>query len=144
MINIIEVIREFVKGCPFLDEFNTGIGVDHLAEDDTAYMIEAVPGKPIIKKYVNGDTLRQCLFAFSSKEAYGDNVRQNLENIGFFDNFSNWLEECSKKDILPTLGEGQTPKAIEATTTGYAYDTEVNKAQYRIQCRLIYFQTNRR
>lgn len=140
MANVIGAIREFIKGCPHLEEFHKGIGVDYLAEDDTAYMIESVPGKPILRRYINGDTDRQFLFAFSTQEAYGSDVKQNLENIGFFDNFSAWLEQCTDEGNLPTLGENQTAKKIEVTSTGYAYNTGVDKAQYRIQCRLIYLQ----
>lgn len=140
MSNVIGAIREFIKGCPCLDEFNKGIGVDYLAEDDTAYMVEAVPGKPIVKRYINGDTDRQCIFAFSTREAYGSNVKQNLENIGFFDDFAAWLERCTEEGKLPALGENQVAKKIEVISTGYAYDTGVDKAQYRIQCRLVYLQ----
>lgn len=140
-MNVLEAVRTFIKEeCPCLEDFYHGLGVDYLEEEDTAYMIEAVPGSPVVKRYINGDTDRQCLFAFSSRESYGSNVRQNLENIGFFDTFTDWMERCSREGNLPALGEGRQAKKLEVTSTGYAYRTGVDKAQYRIQCRFLYFQ----
>lgn len=144
MTNVLEAIRTFIKEeCPCLEEFYNGLGVDYLEEEDTAYMIEAVPANPIVKRYINSDTERQCVFAFSSRESYGSNVRRNLENIGFFDVFADWMEQCNREERLPKLGEKQTAKKLEVLTSGYVYQAGVDKAQYRIQCRLIYLQERR-
>lgn len=139
-MNIVESVREFIKTCPYLDEFHRGIGVDFLKEKETSYMIESVPADPVVKTYLGGDTVRQFVFAFSSRESYGEDVRQNLENTGFYEHFADWMEEQTKSKKLPELGEGKQAMLIEATSTGYPYDTDVKTAQYRIQCRLVYFQ----
>lgn len=137
---IIDSLRDYIKACPYLGEFNKGINVDYLAVDSVTYSIEEVPCEPILKRYVNGDTKRQYVFIFASRESYGPDVLVNIENSGFYEDFANWLEIQSSKGDLPILDENKESLILEASTTGYAFQTEIDKARYQIQCRLIYFQ----
>lgn len=140
---VIEGIRDFIKACPYLNEFNRGINVDYLGEKTSSYSIEDIPAKPILKNYIDGSSLRQYLFVFSSREAYGNDVIQNLENIGFYEHFSRWLEQQSRLGNLPQIGIGKTARKIETLTTGYTgevMDMQMDKCRYQIQCRLVYFQ----
>lgn len=139
---IIDSIRDFIKECPHIDDFHKGINIDYLNEDATSYSIISVPSDPILKKYINGDTERQLLFVFASREYYSNEIFQNLENIGFYEKFSEWMEHQSSIGGLPILDEGKVAKKLEAITTGYAFDAEMDKCQYQIQCRLTYCQKN--
>lgn len=139
---IIDSVRNFIKECPHIADFHKGINIDYLNEDATSYSIISVPSDPILKKYINGDTERQLLFVFASREYYSNEVFQNLENIGFYEKFSEWMEHQSSIGILPVLDEGKFAKKLEAITTGYAFDAEMDKCQYQIQCRLLYCQKN--
>lgn len=140
MTNIMHALREYIKECPCLDEYHKGIGVDFLASEGEYYSIESAPGAPILKRYVDGSAKKQQVFIFSSREAYSDDVRQNLENIGFFEHFADWLDKKTAMDEFPDLGPGKEPLKIEATTSGYAYQTDMKYAKYQIQCRLLYLQ----
>lgn len=139
---IIDSIRKFIRTCPHLQEFEGAIkvNVDYLGEESTVYSIEEVPCKPIIKKYVDGTSVRQYEFVFASRESYGADVLQNIDNSGFYENFAEWLELQSNSGNLPKLGKPKECRSIESTTTGYAFQTDVDKARYQIQCKLIYFK----
>lgn len=137
---IMEAIRDIIKKCPYLDEFYQSIGVDHLGKDSTSYSIESVPGKQILKRDIVGNTKRQYLFNFASREAYGEDVRNQIDNIGFYEHFSDWLEQVSTEGDFPELEQGKEILKIEAITGGYAFDTDMQKAKYQIQCRLVYYQ----
>ncbi|WP_338433456.1 chloramphenicol resistance protein [Clostridium tyrobutyricum] len=139
---IIDKIRNFIRQCPYLQEFNGAIkvNVDYLDGEPTVYSIEEVPAEPILKRYIDGSTRRQYNFIFTSRESYGPDVLQNIANSGFYEDFAQWLEECSDNDNLPVLGDGKEALKIEATTTGYAFQTDENSARYQIQARLIYNQ----
>lgn len=140
-MTIIESIRDFISTCPYLDEFHKGLGVDHLKEDGPAYMIESTPCEPIIKKYMDGSSIRQYEFIFASKDMYGSDVMQNIENIGFYEHFANWLEEQTKARSFPVMDEGMNPQSILAIASGYIFNTEgIDEAVYQIQCRLKYFK----
>lgn len=140
MMNIIESIRTFIKNCPCLPDYYKSIGVDHLSDEVTSYTIEQTPANPIVKRYIDGSAKKQCLFVFASREAYGADVRQNLDNLGFYFNFANWLEESTREGNLPVLEDEFVPLELEAQTPGYLYDANVSRAQYRIQCRFVYLE----
>lgn len=137
---IIDGLKTFMQGCPLLEEFNAAVGVDNLPERDDGFAIETVPCEPIKKRYINGDAIMQYMFNFTSKASYGEDVRQNIENIGFYESFAEWLDMCTRTNNLPDLPEGMTAQKIIAVTTGYIFDTEVDTAKYMIQCRLEYFK----
>lgn len=139
-IKIIEAVRKFIKTCPHIKKFNDGIGVNFLKEDPVSYVIETAPSEPIIEKYMDGGSDRQYVFNFSSRESYGADIRQNIDNCGFYESFEEWLEEQSKKGNFPKLASGKVPFQIEAITSGYVDDVLPGKAKYVIQCRLLYFQ----
>lgn len=138
---IINSLRNFIRECPYLQEFNGAIrvNVDYLGEESTVYSIEETPCEPIIKKYVDGSSKRQYQFVFTSRENYGADVLQNIDNCGFYEHFSTWLEEQNLIGNLPEL-ENKEALKIEATSTGYAFQTDIDKARYQIQCKLIYMQ----
>lgn len=136
---IIDDLRKFIGTCPYLEAFNKGINVDFLAEDSTTYSIEEIPTQPILKRYINGDTVRQYDFIFASRESYGADVFQNIENSGFYEHFAKWLEDETLKGKLPLMG-GNEVRSVLATTSGYAIETDIDKARYQIQCKLIYFK----
>lgn len=137
---IIDSIRNYIKQCPYISEFAKGVNVDYLAEDTTSYSIEEIPCDPIAKKYIGGDSKRQYQFIFTSRESYGSDVLQNIDNCGFYENFANWLESETIKNDLPILDSDKECLKIEATSTGYAFQTDIDKARYQIQCRLTYLQ----
>ncbi|EHR1329371.1 chloramphenicol resistance protein [Clostridium perfringens] len=141
-MTIIESIRNFIKKCPYLEEFEgvVRIGVDYLDKESTTYSIEKVPCNPIIKKYVDGSCKKQELFIFSSRESYGQDVFNNLENINFYEKFAEWIEEMNVKGELPLIDNRRKAEKLEVTSNGYAFQTDVDKAQYQIQLKLIYIE----
>lgn len=140
-MTIIESIRDYIKQCPHLSEFNKGINVNYLGEEDDSYCIEETPSNPIVKKYIDGSSVRKFLFVFASKEAYGQDVMQNIENSGFYEHFADWLEEQSEKGNLPILEKGKEARKIQANTNGYLFNAEMDKASYQIQLELTYYQS---
>ena len=84
--------------------------------------------------------MKQEEFIFCSRESYGGNVFENLENINFYENFVSWLEEKNRTGDLPILDGNREVEKIEILTPGYAFQTDVDKARYQIQLRLIYIE----
>lgn len=139
---IIKALRDYIRTCPHLDTFNNAIkvNVNYLEGSPDTYSIEEVPIDPIVKKYVNGDSIRQYAFIFTSREPYGIDVLQNIDNSGFYEKFADWIEDNNNKDILPLLDNGLEPLKIEVTSTGYAFAVSEDTAQYQINLRLKYFK----
>lgn len=137
---IIDAIRKYVLKCPHLNEFAKGINIDYLGEDVDSYSIEETPCNPLVKSYVDGSSIRQFEFIFASRESYGPEVLQNIENCGFYEHFADWIEKENKANNLPILDGRLRAEKIECTSTGYAFQTEVDRARYQIQLRLTYYK----
>lgn len=136
---MIESIRNYILTCPFLDDLKR-VGVEFLSEDPTSYSIEETPAKAIIEEYIDGSSKRQFEFVFASRFDYSEEIKNQIENSGFYEKFSDWVEENSENGILPTLDQNKTALELEVLTSGYLYNIADNMrtARYQIQMRLIY------
>ena len=138
---IIERLREFISGCPFLDDY-TSLMVDRLEDGICSYSIEPVACNPIVKVYVNGTSLRRYEFHFASREAYTQEVLDQIASSAFYEKFARWLELCTKTERLPQLDGDRLATKIEALTPGYLASANETKARYVIQCALTYLQAD--
>ena len=139
---IIKALRDYIRACPHVDTFNNAIrvNVNFLEPNTDTYSIEEIPINPILKQYVNGDSIRQYAFIFTSREPYGVDVLQNIDNSGFYEKFADWIENQNNNEIFPLLYNGLEPLEIKVTSTGYAFAVTEDTAQFQIQLRLKYFK----
>lgn len=135
----IESLRDYIEQCPHIEDY-CSLLVDRLEDEIGSYSIEPSPCEPIVKRYVNGVTVRQYEFIFASREAYTQEVLDEISNSSFYERFAAWLEQQSKAGNLPILASNQKAIKIEALTTGYAAVADETKARYVIQCKLTYMQ----
>jgi hypothetical protein len=138
-MKIIESVKNFILTCPYLADL-AAVNVDFLPDSPDTYSVEGVPANSVIETYLDGSQVRQFVFVFASRFYYSDETRNNLENSGFYEAFSDWLDEQTKTGNLPIMREGLTPSKIEAMSSGYLFDVsgDLSNARYQIQCRLIY------
>lgn len=139
--SIMQAIAEFIVTCPQLKEFEglfPKVGVEILEENPTSYMIQSVPAEPKVKGYLDGSGIYRTVFAFESREYY-DEI-ENIDTSKFYEDFAEWLDDCTREKVFPQLGNGLEPRKIKATTPGYLYDAEGTKAKYRIQCVMEYYK----
>lgn len=139
---IIQALRDYIRQCPYLDMFENAIrvNVNYLEPSANTYSIEEIPIEPILKKYVNGDSIRQYAFIFTSREPYGVDVLQNIDNSGFYERFADWIESNNDNGIFPLLGDELEPQEIKVTSTGYAFAVTEDTAQFQIQLKLKYLK----
>ena len=95
---------------------------------------------PILKRYVNGDTLRQYQFNFVSREYYDMDRIQNIQNSEFYEQFAEWVEEQESLGNFPALPEGCEPDSLSVLSSGYIMDISMRNARYQIQLQLIYYK----
>ncbi len=133
---LIECIRNYILRFPELKDGY--LLVDILGDKPIEYTIETVPCAPVVRKYTDGSCMKQFLFIFASREFFSDDVAQNIENLGFYEKFEDWIKEQNDEGILPDLGDDREPVSIEVLTGGYAFEADTNTARYQIQLRLTY------
>lgn len=138
-MSIIESVKNFILKCPLLEQLQD-ISVDFLPDETDTFSIEETPTNTVIKSFIDGSSERQFVFVLAARLFYSEELRNNIDNSGFFEKFQNWLEYCTLDGTLPELSDGLTSTKIEAMSNGYLFDINDNlqNARYQIQCRLLY------
>ena len=136
-MKIIEAIRDYIANMDCMKTFDNAINVNYLDSEIDSYSLEEIPCNPIIKKYVDGSTLRQFQFVFCSREPYGAEILQNIENSNFYENFANEIELKNSKDILPNI---DGIKSIEVTSNAYTVSVTEDTSMYQINLNLKYLK----
>lgn len=136
--SIIKALTDYFMGCPLLK--NGAFRVDYLGISPMEYSIDVMPVNPILKRYADGSSVRQYLFAFSSREFYSPDRLQNIQNGAFYESLSDWVESNSKAGNLPSLPEGEEAQKMLVVSSGYLFDAKMKSARYQIQLRLNYFK----
>lgn len=136
--SIITGITNFFMACPLLQD---GVfRVNALGDQAIEYNIETGVFNPVLKRYVNGDTLRQYQFNFVSREYYAMDRIQNIQNSEFYEQFANWVEEQDSLGNFPELPEGCVPDSLSVLSSGYIMDISMRNARYQIQLQLVYYK----
>lgn len=142
-MTIMEAVRSWLRT---YEPLSTGrLAIDFLPKQARTYSVDIVPCKEEIKRYMDGSSLRQLLFVLSSRNFKGEDIKQNADNLAFYEAFAAWVLQQNQTKNLPELADGQTARKIEVTTSGYPFQVDENgTARYQIQLRLEYFQKGTR
>jgi hypothetical protein len=136
-MSMIESVRTYIKDYTALGD-NAPVWVAYLGVSAGQYDVLPVAGGKVIETYINDTRLCEYPFAFRGMESTADELAR-LENYGLFEAFSEWLDQQTMADDLPTLDGGKTAEAIEATGWGYLFqEGQSATGVYQILCRLIY------
>lgn len=146
-MNVTEAIKEYFEACPYLDDLYNAIAsvnVDFLPEDGTTYSIEPTPCDPVVSEYIGGGSIRRFTFNFAVRTFYNDEIANNINNCGFFENIQEWIIENSENGVLPELEEGLTPLELNIIKSGYLYGItpDMTQARYQISVQFIYEKEN--
>lgn len=136
--SIIESLEKYFIQCDILKD--GCLRIDYLGEKPVEYDIEVLPCDPVLKRYVNGDTVRQYLFAFGSREYYSQERLQNIKNSAFYERLAEWVEDQNHAENLPELPPGMEATGLYVTSSGYLFDGSKTNARYQIQFQLKYFK----
>lgn len=139
-MKIIEAIRNYISNLDCMATFENAINANFLDGEIDSFSIEEVPCKPVLKKYLDGSTKRQFQFSFCSREPYGAEIIQNIDNSGFYEDFTNEIENKNNEGILPIGTNNMEPISIEVTSSAYVVATEEDTAMYQINLNFKYFK----
>lgn len=140
-MTVMESVRNWLKQYPGLDG---RLDVDFLDVDAETYSIDTIPCEEVLKRYLDGSTVKQFQFAISSRRYYEQNIKQNLSNLKFFEDLTEWVEMQVKARNLPKMDKGRTAQKMVVTSTAYPFDvSEDGKARYQMQMRFEYLSKRR-
>lgn len=138
MASMIQGIVDYVTACPLLAKGY--IRVDSLGARPIEYGIATLPCDPVIKRYTDGSSMRQYLFAVTSREYYSVDMIQNIRNSEFYEELADWFEDQNKTGNFPVLGPGKTVQKMELVTSGYLFSTDRKTARYQLEIRCKYYK----
>jgi len=136
---MITAIRKYFMDFPHLDEYGR-LNIDWLGQEPVEYMIEVIPGNPVVKTYTDGAQEKQLNFNFVSVETYGSDYSQNAQNIKFYELLEKWIKDNNRNGVLPDFGEEKEALKINVKSNGYVLDGDTTMARYQIQLSLNYIE----
>jgi hypothetical protein len=140
MTTIIEALKTYLATYTNL-ETGALLLTDYLGVTPTGYAIIPMAGTRIIERDLAGNTVREFPFAFQSVQSTADEL-ERLDNNGFYEAFSDWMETQTTAGALPSLGSGKTATIIETLGQAYLYEQgQSSTGVYQVQCKLTYEQT---
>jgi len=139
-INNTEALRSWFRQCPIL-QAGKRFGVDYLSDSPTEYAIFASPSTLSYHENVLGEEVpndEQTLnFIFASRVSFSEDVRQNLDTLGFYEAVVVWITEQNAARNFPSLSCGKV-KSILPTLTAYPAEVGTGAAKYQIQIKMTY------
>jgi hypothetical protein len=111
------------------------INANMLSNDINNYSLDKIPTSSQVEKWINGLEIHRDVFSFKSRNAYSQDVINNLSNIGFFENFESIIKSNNKKGVLPDI---KGIESIECLNTGTMLSSDTNTAEFDIQIQITY------
>ena len=138
--NNTELLRAWFRTCPVLNPQNH-FRIDFLGEKATEYALYMVPStlkthENILGEEVVNDIQTQN-YIFATKDTYGGDVRQNLQNLQFYQDVVAWIIEQNTIQNFPKMQDGRV-KSILPTLTPYMVQAGSSTAKYQIQLKITY------
>lgn len=141
-MTVIDSLYDWLKTCSLFEEKR--LDIDCLQSDSNHYSLDAVPCERIVKRYLDGSSVRRQLFTISSRAPFGPDITTQSENLQFFDDLESWLEEQAERGLLPDLGENRRARSLTVLSSSYPVEADEGQgggtARYQIQLELIYLQ----
>ena len=132
-------LRTWLRGCPMVEGTRL-FGVDYLA-DEEGYSLDAVPTALKYRENILGEMVlverQEQNFVFASRDLYGAEVQQNLDNLAFFQAVVAWIIQQNNARRFPEW-EGGEVTSILPTLSAYPIALGSAYARYQIQIKVTY------
>lgn len=114
---------------------NYQINANMLSNDINNYSLDKIPTSSQVERWVTGLEIHRDVFSFKSRNAYSQDVINNLSNIGFFEQFESIIKSNNKKGVLPDI---IGIESIECLNCGTMLSSDTNTAEFDIQIQITY------
>ena len=114
---------------------NYQINANMLSNDINNYSLDKIPTSSQVERWVTGLEIHRDVFSFKSRNAYSQDVINNLSNIGFFEQFESIIKSNNKKGVLPDI---KGIESIECLNCGTMLSADTNTAEFDIQIQITY------
>lgn len=131
---MIGAIRTYLKPCPCFNDLKE-MGIDFLSNDANVASIDRTPTQPLKNEKISGTKLKQASFTLKVKLNHSDELKQQIENSDFLEDFEDWLEEQNDLKNFPKFKENKKVTKIYVSSSNYLFAIEptLRKAVYQVQ-----------
>lgn len=139
-INNADSVRLWLRQCPAVNQ-KKRFSADYMGENATEYSLLSIPSQLRTRENILGEEVpldeQEQSFMFATKLPYGADITQELENLAFFQDVTNWLYEQNAAKNFPDWDGGRI-KSIVPTLTPTISRVSADAAEYRIQIKVTY------
>ena len=125
--------------CKIIDTLTTNknfkINANMLSKNVNNYSLDKIPTDSTIERWITGLEIHRDVYSFRSRKEYSTNEINNLQNIGFFEEFESIIKSNNKKGVLPDI---KGIESIECLNCGTMLSAETNTAIFDIQIQITY------
>jgi hypothetical protein len=126
LVNILETLTDKTKQ----------INADMLGDGIDNYSLDKIPTESVVTKWISGVEIHRDVYSFRSRKAYSKEVMNNLQNIGFFEEFEEAIKTNNKEGNLPDI---KGIEKIECLNCGTMLSNDNgNTAIFDIQIQITY------
>ena len=129
LLNVIKTINTNTKQ----------INANMLSNKVDNYSLDKIPVDTEIEQWIIGNVVHRDVFSFRSRMAYSQDTINNLNNIGFFEEFENIIKSNNDKGILPDIDNIET---IECLNCGSLNSVDGTQATFNIQIQITYRESD--
>ena len=111
------------------------INANMLSKDINDYSLDKIPTNKEVENWIIGGGVRRDVFSFRSRKAYSQDTINNLENIGFFEQFEKTINSNNEEGILPDIDGIESIKCLSPASMNTA---ETKTAEFDLQIQITY------
>ena len=113
---------------------NYQINADFLGDVDD-FSLDKIPTESIVTKWIDATEVHKDIYSFRSRKSYSLDYINNLENIGFFEDFERSIKSNNDEGVLPDINGIQS---IECLNCGTLNSVDGTEATFDIQIQITY------
>ena len=113
---------------------NYQINADFLGEIGD-FSLDKIPTESVVETWIDSTEVRRDVYSFRNRKAYSLNTANNLQNIGFFEEFERTIKSNNKKGVLPEISGIES---IECLNCGTFNNGDGTQATFDIQIQITY------
>ncbi len=99
------------------------------------FSLDKIPTASTVQKWVIGVEIHRDVYSFRSRKFYSKDTINNLNNIGFFEDFEKAIKDNNKKGVLPNINGIESIECLNCGTINNVNGTE---ATFDIQIQITY------
>lgn len=115
------------------------IKVGFLGNSIESYSIDKLPTEAPVEHWITGQTRYHDIYNFRTRKRFTSDQSQELNNIGFFEQFEKAIRDNNRQGKLPEIEGIESIKCLNCGSINFAQD---NTCEMSIQIEIIYMEAN--